>query len=137
VSGPGALSQRTDGQPVRDITGGDYGDASEFRNLQQSAPLAKGPNLSRGGAQVGTPAPQVTPFGAASTEPGTPVTAGAEMGAGPGLSAIGLGNQNYKDNLAQDNEYMRQYLPALLSATTDENASPNFRRYVRSLIARM
>ena len=37
VSGPGSMSQRTDGgpsQPIRDMTGGDYGDATEMRDIQ-------------------------------------------------------------------------------------------------------
>ncbi|MEW1959773.1 hypothetical protein [Kineococcus sp. NPDC059986] len=137
VSGPGALSQRTDGQPVRDITGGDYGDGAEMRNLQQSAPLAKAPNLKAGSAQAQASAlSAMTPFGAPSSMPDVPVTSGAAVGAGPGVDALGLGGQNYQDALAGDMEFMRQYLPAMLSATTDENSSPAFRQYVRSLIAR-
>lgn len=42
VSGPGALSQRTDGgpgQPVRTPTGGQYGEAQALTQMQQGAPL--------------------------------------------------------------------------------------------------
>lgn len=48
VSGPGALSQRTDGgpgsskQPIRVPTGGAYGEAKALTEQQQAAPMAAG-----------------------------------------------------------------------------------------------
>jgi hypothetical protein len=48
VSGPGALSKRTDGgpgakQPVRVPTGGAYGDATQLAQAQAGAPMAASP----------------------------------------------------------------------------------------------
>jgi hypothetical protein len=52
VSGPGALSERTDGgategmtQPVRDYTGGDYGNNKSMRETQEAADLYAGPTI--------------------------------------------------------------------------------------------
>ena len=48
VSGPGALSQRTDlapgGQPVRVASGGAYGDRKRLESQQSAAPLASRAN---------------------------------------------------------------------------------------------
>lgn len=60
VSGPGSLSQRTDGgpgsqtQPIRVPTGGAYGEATALREAQQAAPL---PDRQGAPAGTGTPTP--------------------------------------------------------------------------------
>lgn len=54
VSGPGALSQRTDGgpgQPIRLAPGGAYGERQAAEQLQGAAPMAAGPRpLGQAGA---------------------------------------------------------------------------------------
>ena len=53
VSGPGALSQRTDGgpsQPVRTIPGLDYGQGVALEGRQAAAPMQAGPQGASGGA---------------------------------------------------------------------------------------
>lgn len=54
VSGPGALSKRTDtgGQPIRSLPDPKYGEAQEFRAMQKAAPLA-----DSGGAVPAPPYP--------------------------------------------------------------------------------
>lgn len=105
VSGPGALSRRTDGgpadkkQPVRYISGLGYGQGQEMMNIQQSAPMAASqPPASISNSQAGQQAQaapvQITPIGAPSTRPSEPVTAGADAGAGPGTAALGLSFNN-------------------------------------------
>ncbi len=136
VSGPGALSQRTDGQAIRDITGGDYGDASEFRQLQQSAPLAAASGPSAAPASAGGGLPQVTPFGAPSTMPGTPVTDGASMGAGMGPQGMGLA-QSPQDAQREDADFLSKYLPAMIAIAQSGDATPSFKNYVRTLIANL
>jgi hypothetical protein len=88
VSGPGALSRRSD-QPIRQVTGLPYGEAGALVAQQQGAPMAATPP---------TPAVPVTPLHAGSERPGEPVTHGADAGAGadssiltatPGLPATG------------------------------------------------
>lgn len=86
VSGPGALSQRTD-QPIRQVTGLPYGAAGDLVAQQQGAPMAATPAT-----------PPVTPLHAPSERPQEPVTHGADAGPGadssiltatPGLPATG------------------------------------------------
>lgn len=92
VSGPGALSQRTDGgpaQPVRPIPssgpGSTIGDRQASVALQQGAPLSAGgevPPPAEAG-QVAVPGgPSLPdPFGP-TRRPNEPLTAGATLGAG-------------------------------------------------------
>lgn len=102
VSGPGALSRRTDrgpAQKIRELPDAQYGEAATYRDLQQQAPLAQSPvapqatSASAGrstAAQQGTP---VTPIHAPTQRPSEPVTAGAAAGPGPGPEALGLQQQ--------------------------------------------
>lgn len=108
VSGPGPLSKRTDGGPaqaLKDLPDAKYGENSQFQALQQGAPLsASGPSASSAGMGPGELPPnpaaqQVVPFSAQSSRPNEPVTAGASLGPGPGVSALGstpaqVGQQN-------------------------------------------
>lgn len=79
VSGPGAYSQRTDRQPVREPGGLPYGDNTALREQQQAAPMAQAPS---------TPPLSPIPFSAPTNRPGQPVTAGADKGAGPGSEVL-------------------------------------------------
>lgn len=81
VSGPGSLSQRTDGgptQPATYIPGLPYGQGQETYSNQVAAPMA------------GNPIPQMempTPLMAPTARPSEPITAGVDIGAGPGSEA--------------------------------------------------
>ena len=82
VSGPGALSQRTDGgategmtQPVQEYTGGAYGDNKATREQQGGAKLAGSPFDA---LHLGMVNPS-----------DKPMTHGIDIGAGPGSEAIG------------------------------------------------
>jgi hypothetical protein len=134
VSGPGQLSRRTDGgpggkQPIRVPTGGDYGDATQMMKLQQDAPLGASP-----GGQVapglleGLGLPEMTPFGAPSEQPDTPVTDGAAMGAGAGPEALNMTPQ-------QDDDLQRmiKYLPVFEHMAEQPGSSKAARNLVRSL----
>lgn len=133
VSGPGALSRRTDGpqgggQPVRAPSGGAYGSRQELEQLQQAAPLSASP-----GGDVGAPAPvDVTEglvgFGEPTQMPDEPVTAGAALGDGPGLEALGLPNQPDDDMRA-----LVKYLPVLEHMANQVGASKAARNLVRQL----
>lgn len=90
VSGPGAMSQRTDGQGAQYMAGGQYGEGQEMMDLQTSAPMSKAPAAapprpSSPGARGAMPAgPGVTPLFAPTQRPDEPITAGAPFGPGPG-----------------------------------------------------
>ena len=105
VSGPGALSQRTDGgaaskQALRYVSGmPNYGDGQELMDMQKSAPMAQTNNPAVSQAQVNQAAQQptqqqapqqVTPLLAPTQRPNEPVTAGSPVGPGPGPEALGL-----------------------------------------------
>ena len=87
VSGPGALSQRTDGnpaQPATYISGLPYGQGQETYSNQVAAPMAGSP----------FPTPDTTPLFAPTTRPNEAVTSGIDMGEGAGSQAMGrLPNQ--------------------------------------------
>jgi hypothetical protein len=87
VSGPGALSQRTDGgavegmtQPAQSYTGGSYGNNKEMSDQQSAAPLAGNPIQT-----IGLDVP--TQF------PDEPLSAGANYGEGPGLDISSIRSQ--------------------------------------------
>ena len=84
VSGPGALSKRTDGQPAQYVSGLPYGEGQEFYDLQQQAPMSQSGNVPRptrasGSAPMSTPTPLFSP----TERPDEPVTSGAAYGPGP------------------------------------------------------
>lgn len=129
VSGPGALSRRTDTGPtqrIAELPDAEYGEAATYRQLQQDAGLAQ----AQGGEQaVANPmAQQVVPMGAPSQNPNTPVTDGVALGPGAGPEALGMVPQSEQD--------MRQwlgYLPVLEYMANQEGASWTMRNVVRQL----
>lgn len=99
VSGPGALSARTDGAvPTTLPTGGDYGDRKALAE-QQSAATMTPQGATGGGAQAaGRPVPG-SQFGgsafAATQRPGEPMTAGLDWGDGPGAPPSDIPDEPY------------------------------------------
>jgi hypothetical protein len=79
VSGPGALSQRTDMMTASDPNV--YGDRKATEDLMSGAPMAKRPRAVQ---------PNVTTMFAPSEFPDEAVTAGNPMGAGPGPEVLNL-----------------------------------------------
>ena len=89
VSGPGAMSRRTDGQGARYMAGGEYGEGQEMMDLQTSAPMSKAPSAPRprtGRQIVAEEMTPPTPLFAPTERPDEPITAGAPFGPGPGPS---------------------------------------------------
>src|SRR6056300_72417 len=87
VSGPGRLSQRTDGGPQQvqaEMSGMPYGENQEFEAIQASAPMkaspsARSPRAKQSKAtQAGRQA--TTPLFSATQRPEEPVTSGAPFG---------------------------------------------------------
>ena len=136
VSGPGALSRRTDGQGARYMAGGEYGEGQEMMDLQTSAPMSQEPSAprpsrARGAGQAMQEGPRPTPLFAPTERPDEPITAGAPFGPGPG-PAQGM---SLADESAQEAQMMRRYLPALESIANSPQGTPTFRRFVRFLRA--
>lgn len=93
VSGPGALSKRTDGGPAQVLSAAPdqgYGDMTQQLNDQRTAPMMGAtpqpsmPNVPASSDGFQMPAYQGGDFGAPSNRPGEPVTAGVPIGPGPG-----------------------------------------------------
>jgi hypothetical protein len=76
VSGPGALSQRTDKQAINTPTGLPYGEAGALTAAQQAAPLPA------------TPTPNVIDLAAPTQRPDEAVTHGADAGPGADSSIL-------------------------------------------------
>ncbi len=135
VSGPGRLSKRTDGrQAIRQVPDAAYGEQATFRQDQQGAPMAATPGGADAQSLV-SPADLsgVVPFNAASGNPDEPVTAGATAGAGPGLEALGLDNENNDSGV----HYLRQILPSLELMANSPYAGEAARAFVRRVRASM
>lgn len=131
VSGPGALSKRTDGgpsQPIRTPSGGAYGERKELDQLQQAAPLSASPGGDVGAPEVVDPTAGLVGFGEPTQMPDEPVTAGAEVGAGPGLEALGLPSQP-----DEDMKRLVAYLPVLEHMASQPGASKAARNLVREI----
>jgi hypothetical protein len=140
VSGPGALSQRTDGGPgdkqaARYISGLPYGEGQQMMNIQQSAPMAAAPGIESSGMAMapGMAAPPVVPLTAPSARPNEPVTAGINLGPGPDSSS--LRTMSTQDVIADDNyrAQIASYLPALLRIAASPNTSPTTRAIIRKI----
>ena len=132
VSGPGELSQRTDGkpQPKMALPGAGYGEQKTFQEIQQGAPA--GAPASGAGAPM--PAQPPTGFGDPSTRPEEPVTAGADAGAGPGSEALALPKGESQDELRKK---FGPILPALIAEASGPYATQAYRDSVQALIASM
>ena len=87
ASGPGALSQRTDGGPAQGakyVSGLPYGQGQATYDQQTAAPMA--------GKSEPAAAPMPTELFAPSMRPNEPITSGVDIGAGPGSEVMNLPN---------------------------------------------
>jgi hypothetical protein len=133
VSGPGPMSKRTDigdVQKTQDLPNADYGEQQAYQAQQSGAPLAADSGQAPASAGGGAPSAPVVPMGAATNNPGEPVTSGAASGPGPGLASLGLPNQP-----GQDMAKLQGYLPVLNFMGTQPNASWAIRNLVRDVKA--
>ena len=125
VSGPGALSQRTDGgatsQPQMVASGGAYGDRKAMEEIQAGADMAATP-----------PAPRPPGRGGPTADPAGPITAGAELGPGMGPQAAGI-----KSDFDITNDKLRPLVHSLEIIANLPQSNPETRAYVRALKARL
>lgn len=129
VSGPGAMSKRTDRQPVRDIPNADYGEQKALNEQQTGAPMAASGDLDFS-SLFGSAASRVIPMGAGTAMPSTPVTDGADAGAGRGMEALGLTDQS-----TEDLKSLIPNLPVLEYMANQTGASWAIRNLVRRVKA--
>jgi hypothetical protein len=141
VSGPGALSQRTDGGPgakaaAVKLPNAGYGEQKDFQAIQSGAPIQKGGVPVPKGTVGEASAPLPPPLDAPTARPGEPVTSGASAGAGVGTDALGLFDPTQL--AAADLQYVMRYLPELQYMVDMNPDSPRstvaFIRYLRSQV---
>lgn len=133
VSGPGAMSARTDGG-VLDPDAPEYGEGVEMGNLTSQAPMAgQGGAPAGGGGFAGLDTSGLVGLGAPG-EMGLPVTAGADLGEGPGPGALGLPTTPIEERKADAQALDPAFVQTLLAAATRADATPSFRRAVRNIV---
>ena len=130
VSGPGALSKRTDGRVAEGFA---YGMNKQINEQASAAPMAKAMTVAAARPMnVAPEQPAVTPLTAPTMNPDESVMAGINMGAGPGSEALMLPSNN--DNAAQFNKSIESYYPVLSFIASRENTSPETRRALAILM---
>lgn len=108
MSGPGALSQRTDGGPAQGakyISGLPYGQGQETYNQQTAAPMAA--------AEPAPTAPTLPPMMSLNDptqRPDEPLTAGLDIGEGPGSEVMNVPNRS--QSLIDTIRYLTQFDPS-------------------------
>jgi hypothetical protein len=128
VSGPGSLSQRTDGkQPIMDLPDAKYGENAQFRADQAGAPVPQAASPATAPVPPGPPdlGPVPAPLSGGTLIPGQPVTHGADSGPGADSSALGLGSPDAAQH--------QSALSMVQSLAASPNASPAIRALASSL----
>lgn len=144
VSGPGAYSQRTDGQPgvtaqqaQRYVGGGEYGTNKAFNeDVVGGAPMAAAPTMTPEATQMpaGMAAMPMPPIDlmAPSVDPNRPVTTGVDAGPGPGSEALKYPTQ-VAINESQDLQKAAAMLKLLAPLADRPDSSFALRQTVRKL----
>ncbi len=134
VSGPGALSRRTDtgpAQKLRSLPDAEYGEGATYKDLQRGAALGQSsPEVPPGGLMGNGAAERVIPMDAPSSDPGEPVTTGAAAGDGGGPEILGIEPQRDQDLRSQ-----AKYLPVLEFMANQHGAPWGVRNLVRKIKA--
>jgi hypothetical protein len=132
VSGPGALSRRTDGRVAEGFA---YGMNKQINEQAASAPMAKAPTFNAGSARMGevrSLAP-VTPITAETMDVNDPITNGVPVG--PGANSIpGMPSGPTED---PDINMIRDYYPMLefwASQPGTSQATKDYVQYLRTII---
>jgi len=135
VSGPGALSRRTDGgagQPVRPVTGLPYGENQALNEIQGAAPMAAASANNSMPASAASDVPAPTPLLAGTERPSEPLTEGNPMGAGSDDSVLSKGS--FRKESSQDLAAIKErWLPSLMRTAQGDNIPPSFVRFVRAV----
>jgi len=141
VSGPGSLSQRTDGGPqqvLSDVSGMPYGENQELEEMQSAAPMSASGQATaranrRGGSGRSTQRAagqmSVTPLMSPTQRPDEPITTGAPFGPGDGPTPYpGMNTINKNDARA-----LGKYLPSMMRMAENPDTPDGFKRFVRHL----
>lgn len=133
VSGPGALSKRTDGgagQAQRQLGNAAYGEQKEFDQIQGGAKMNAAPDAGAQAGQQARQMPPITGLGEPTQRPDEPVTAGSPSGPGGGPESIGV-SSSFKEQNQLDARKIAEYLPSLERAANQPGVPPSFVRFVK------
>ena len=133
VSGPGALSRRTDGRVAEGFA---YGMNKQINEQAAGAPMAKAPQprpASASKIMSASPLPAVTPITAETMDVNDPITNGVPVG--PGANSIpGMPSGPTED---PDINMIRDYYPMLefwASQPGTSQATKDYVQYLRTII---
>ncbi len=137
VNGRGGNGQ-SGTQAAKYVSGLPYGEGQALMATQEAAPLAAAPSIEQSSMPSGlasaAASQPVIGLNEPSARPDEPVTAGAGMGAGPGMEALGPSpDQTFNKQLQADNQRLVQYLPSLEQMANDPSASNTFRNFIQYL----
>ena len=124
VSGPGALSKRTDlppSQGAKRLPNAAYGEQQQFQADQAGAPMAKAEN----------PLANVVPLNAPTQRPDEPVTAGVDAGPGPGREILGI--KSPVDSQVEDLTMLSKYMPLMAQFADSPNSTGTMKAFVKYL----
>ena len=124
VSGPGALSKRTDlppSQGAKRLPDAAYGEQQQFQAEQAGAPLAKAEN----------PLANVVPLNAPTQRPSEPVTAGVDAGPGPGREVLGI--KSPVDAQVEDLTMLSKYMPLMAQFADSPDSTGTMKAFVKYL----
>lgn len=124
VSGPGALSKRTDlppSQGAKRLPDAAYGEQQQFQADQAGAPMAKAEN----------PLASVVPLNAPTQRPDEPVTAGVDAGPGPGREILGI--KSPVDSQVEDLTMLSKYMPLMAQFADSPDSTGTMKAFVKYL----
>lgn len=127
-SGPGKFAKRTDRQGAKQLSNAAYGEQKEFQDMQASAPMAKTPTpqMPRLNPMAG-----VVPLTAPTQRPDEPVTAGVDVGPGPGREILGL--KSPVDNQLKDLSKLSKYMPLMAQFADSPESTGTMKAFVKYL----
>lgn len=120
-SGPGKFSKRTDRQGAKQLPNAAYGEQKQFQAEQAGAPMARTPN----------PMADVVPLTAPTRRPDEPVTAGVDVGPGPGSEILGL--KTPTDVTLEDLNKLSKYMPLMMQYADSPQSSGTMKAFVKYL----
>ena len=137
VNGRGGNGQ-SGTQAAKYVSGLPNGEGQALMATQEADPLAATPSIEQSSMPSGLASAAalqpVVGLNEPSARPNEPVTAGAGMGAGPGMDALGPSpDQTFNKQLQADNQRLVQYLPSLEQMANDPSASNTFRNFIQYL----
>ena len=123
VAGPCRLTKRTDlpqKQGMKKIPDAAYGEQKDFADIQGGARMARTNQQ-----------PSVIPLSAETLRPDEPVTAGVDVGPGPGRDALGLPTPTTTQ--VEDLTKMAKYMPLMSLYADSPDSSGTMKAFVKYL----